>query len=44
MIKLRDMDSSDKQFFVASIVAPIALWWLFQGRKKYGVKGMTNGR
>lgn len=35
------LDSSDKQFFIASIVVPIILWWLFTGRKKYGVKGMS---
>jgi hypothetical protein len=40
VIKLQHIDSSDKQFFVAAIVAPIAAWWFFVGRKKYSVKGM----
>jgi hypothetical protein len=35
------MDSSDKQFIVISIVAPLIAWWLLRGRKKYGMKGMT---
>ena len=40
MIKLRHMEYSDKQFFVASVIIPIGLWWYFQGRRKYSVKGM----
>jgi len=34
------MENSDKQFFAAAVVAPLIAWWLFIGRKKYGVKGM----
>lgn len=40
MIKFSGMDSSDKQFFLASILAPIAVWWFFRGRKKYSTGGM----
>lgn len=40
MIKFKGMDKSDKQFFAASIVAPLLVWWYFNGRKKYSVKGM----
>jgi len=35
------MDNSDKQFFVASIVLQLLIWWFFTGRKKYGAKGMN---
>jgi hypothetical protein len=41
MIKVRHMDSGDKQFLVGTLIAPVIVWWLFQGRKKYSVKGMT---
>lgn len=40
MIKLRHMDTNDKQWLISAIIAPIIVWWLFQGRKKYGTKGM----
>lgn len=40
MMKFSGMDNSDKQFFIASIIAPIVVWWLFRGRKKYSVGGM----
>jgi len=40
VIKLQHMDSSDKQFFIAGILAPVVAWWIFRGRKKYSVKGM----
>lgn len=40
MIKLEGMQPSDKQFFVASIIAPLLVWWYFTGRKRYSVKGM----
>lgn len=35
------MDNADKQFFVMSILGPLVLWWVLIGRKKYGIKGMT---
>jgi hypothetical protein len=34
------LDNADKQFFVASVLVPLLLWWYFTGRKKYGAKGM----
>lgn len=34
------LDKNDKQFFVAAIITPIVLWWIFTGRRKYGMKGM----
>jgi hypothetical protein len=34
------LDHDDRRFFVASIVAPLMVWWFFIGRKKYGMKGM----
>jgi hypothetical protein len=37
---IRSLDNSDKQFFIASILIPILLWWIFTGRKKYSTKGM----
>ncbi len=40
MIKFQYIDSSDKQFFIAAVLAPLAAWWFFIGRKKYSVKGM----
>jgi hypothetical protein len=40
MIKLRSMDSGDKQFMVGAIIGPILVWWFFTGRKRYGTKGM----
>lgn len=40
MIKLRSLDKSDKQFMVATIIAPVVVWWYFSGRRKYGTKGM----
>lgn len=38
MIKL---DAQDKQFFIATILVPLVLWWIFTGRRKYSVKGMN---
>jgi hypothetical protein len=40
MIKLRALDKGDKQFFAATVIAPLLVWWYFNGRKKYGTKGM----
>lgn len=40
MIKLQHMDNSDKQWLIGAIVAPIAAWWIFKGRQKYGSKGL----
>jgi len=40
MMKFSTMDTSDKQFFVAGILAPILAWWFFHGRKKYSTGGM----
>lgn len=34
------LDNQDKQFILASIVAPLVIWWFFTGRKKYSTKGM----
>jgi hypothetical protein len=34
------MDKHDKQFFVGAILAPILVWWVYIGRKKYSAKGM----
>lgn len=34
------LDSDDKKFFIASVLVPLILWWVFTGRKKYGMKGM----
>jgi len=34
------IQDGDKQFLFASIVAPLVLWWIFTGRKRYSVKGM----
>lgn len=35
-----DLDKDDKAFMVGTILAPIIVWWLFYGRRKYGTKGM----
>lgn len=35
------LDAHDKQFFIATILVPIVLWWIFTGRRKYSVKGMN---
>lgn len=40
MIKFRGMENSDKQFFVASVIAPVIVWWIFTGRKRYATGGM----
>lgn len=40
MISPKHMDTSDKQFFMAAVIAPVIAWWVFIGRKKYGTKGM----
>jgi hypothetical protein len=40
MINPMHMDKGDKQFLVGTIIAPIIVWWYFNGRKKYSVKGM----
>lgn len=34
------LDYDDKAFIVGSIVGPLIVWWLFYGKKKYGMKGM----
>lgn len=34
------MDDQDKFFILASIAAPLILWWLIRGQKRYGTKGM----
>jgi hypothetical protein len=41
MIKPFHIDDSDKYFFIASVFTPILVWWIFIGRKKYSVKGMS---
>jgi hypothetical protein len=40
MMKLQHIDTADKQFFIASILIPLCIWWFFTGRKKYSTKGM----
>lgn len=40
MIKIRHMDYDDKRFFITTVLLPIAAWWYFIGRKRYGTKGM----
>jgi hypothetical protein len=40
MMKLPSLDRNDKQFFIAAILVPIIMWWVFTGRQKYGTKGM----
>lgn len=40
MIKLLHMDRDDKSFFVGTVIAPIIVWWIFYGRKRYSAKGM----
>lgn len=40
MINPLGMDRSDKQFLVATLIAPLLVWWMFTGRRKYGTKGM----
>ncbi len=35
-----NFDARDKQFFIATILTPILLWWVFTGRRKYSAKGM----
>jgi hypothetical protein len=34
------LDYDDKAFIAGSILGPLFIWWLFYGRKKYGMKGM----
>jgi hypothetical protein len=40
VIKIQHMERADKQFFAATIVAPLIVWWFFTGRNRYGTKGM----
>jgi hypothetical protein len=40
VIKFHGLQPEDKKFFVASIVIPIVLWWIFTGSKRYSAKGM----
>lgn len=40
MINLKALDTPDRAFFVGTVITPIVVWWLFYGRKKYGMKGM----
>lgn len=40
MIKFRHMQDGDKQFFLASIIIPLIVWWAYTGRKRYSAKGM----
>jgi hypothetical protein len=34
------LDRQDR-YTLASVVAGLAVWWIFIGQKKYGFKGMT---
>jgi hypothetical protein len=34
------LDNEDKRFFIATLIAPLIVWWILTGRKKYAVKGM----
>lgn len=36
----KGIDKGDRAFIVGSIIAPIVVWWIYQGRQKYGTKGM----
>lgn len=38
---IKSLDNSDKQFFLASILVPLIIWWIFTGRRKYSTKGMS---
>jgi len=34
------LDKSDRAWLVGTVVAPIAVWWFYHGRNKYGTRGM----
>jgi hypothetical protein len=40
VIKFQHMDDGDKAFLLGSVMLPIFVWWYFNGRKKYGAKGL----
>lgn len=35
------LDTNDRYYFLATILVPLVLWWIYIGRRKYGVKGMN---
>ena len=37
MMKL--LDSNDRYWLLATVIAPLLLWWFFIGSKKYSLKG-----
>lgn len=41
MFDPRNLDDTDKRFFIATIIVPVIVWWILTGRRRYGVKGMT---
>lgn len=40
MISIKTMNDDDRNFLILGVLAPLAAWWLFIGRKRYSVKGM----
>lgn len=37
---IKGLAKEDKAFFAGTVIAPIVVWWLFYGRKRYAMKGM----
>ncbi len=34
------IEKGDRAFIIGSLVAPLAIWWFYTGRHKYGTKGL----
>lgn len=34
------LEREDQYMFLSSVLAPIVVWWLLIGRKRYSTKGM----
>lgn len=34
------LDNEDLLYILASVVAPLLLWWFIRGEKRYSTKGM----
>lgn len=36
----KGIDKNDRYMLLSSMVVPVAFWWFYIGRKKYGTKGL----
>lgn len=34
------LEEGDRYMLLSSIAIPLAFWWIYMGRKKYGTKGL----